>query len=235
MATLKLKLIDLPRTLRIGIERRLPKPGGGRFKDQTGRKYRGYEVLGFAGYKGEFSAWLCLCHCGKQCVRRSVDIGRKGRSGCGCGVYPKSSQPKYIRILWHRIINRCNNPQHESYPIYGGRGIRVCQRWLNSIDRFAADLGPRPKGKHVLCRRNASKDFAPSNCYWGGRDNVRVGHQRFISCNGMTHDLGGWAKVLGISREAMRTRANRCLKNGWDLSWAVAAPIGRKPMREPNE
>lgn len=71
--------------------------------------------------------------------------------------------PEYA--AWGAMIQRCNNPKHPRYPLYGGRGIQVCERWLNSFENFYADLGPRPDG-YELDKIDNDKGYEPSNCRW---------------------------------------------------------------------
>lgn len=61
--------------------------------------------------------------------------------------------------------SRCLNPKHHKYPLYGGRGIKICKKWLNSFEAFYLDLGPRPDNM-TLDRRDSDKDYTPSNCRW---------------------------------------------------------------------
>src|SRR5690606_36650999 len=68
---------------------------------------------------------------------------------------------------WQQMKNRCLNPNFTSYPNYGGRGVKVCDRWLNSFENFLADLGPRPSSKHSLDRfPRCDGDYEPGNCRW---------------------------------------------------------------------
>lgn len=67
---------------------------------------------------------------------------------------------------WQSLKNRCTNPNARDYPYYGGRGIKVCQRWLNSFENFLADMGRRPTPQHSLDRIDPDGDYEPSNCRW---------------------------------------------------------------------
>jgi hypothetical protein len=66
---------------------------------------------------------------------------------------------------WTNMKNRCLNPNHAAYPLYAGRGIRICERWLHSFDNFLADMGERPPGK-TLDRVNNDGHYEQGNCRW---------------------------------------------------------------------
>lgn len=67
---------------------------------------------------------------------------------------------------WQGIIQRCTNTANNSWPQYGGRGIRVSERWRRSFRAFMADMGPKPSPKHSLDRINCDGPYAPMNCRW---------------------------------------------------------------------
>jgi hypothetical protein len=113
------------------------------------------------------------------------------------------------------MISRCYRPYTKGYARYGGRGIRVCRRWLGptGIVRFIKDMGVRPSLAHSLDRKRVNGNYTPGNCRWSTaleqganrRDSVR------ITAFGKTLTLQQWARTTGIHRDTIGTR----LKLGW--------------------
>lgn len=107
---------------------------------------------------------------------------------------------------WEDMIARCNNPKHAKYPNYGGRGIRVCDRWRKYAN-FHEDMGLRPSGMS-LDRIDNNGNYEPGNCRWATpqeqarnrRSNV------MITIDGETHCLAEWVEILGEPREVLRRR-----------------------------
>ena len=122
---------------------------------------------------------------------------------------------------WCSMNSRCNNPKVHQYPYYGGKGIKVCERW-KSFENFLSDMGPRPEGM-TLDRINNTKDYEPSNCRWATRDEQSKNRTTSINItfNGKTQLLAEWARELGINPG---TLANR-LKSGWAIDRALTAAV----------
>lgn len=77
---------------------------------------------------------------------------------------PATKHP--LHQTWKMMKERCARPRHPHFARYGGRGIRVCERWLASFWNFVADMGPKPAGDHTLDRKDNDGNYEPGNCRW---------------------------------------------------------------------
>ena len=75
-------------------------------------------------------------------------------------------QPEHY--VWRTMIARCTNPRNKQFHYYGGRGIKVCKRWMK-YENFISDMGYRPSSEHSLERKDTDGDYKPSNCCWATR------------------------------------------------------------------
>lgn len=171
------------------------------------------------------------CECGGTWVGRITPLRRGATTSCGCLVtemlekrntsHGLSNTPEHR--TWTAIKNRCYNTRSQDYRLYGAKGIRVCQRWIDSFPDFLEDMGVRPSSGHSIDRINSRGDYEPGNCRWAtalvqARNtsrNVRYEYQ------GREQTVKEWCDELDLPYHSTKSR----LTNGWDVEVAFTTPV----------
>lgn len=175
--------------------------------------------------------WECLCDCGKTKTVFTTYLTSGGAKSCGC-LQVAAHQERFtshgqtgtqVHRAWVRIRQRCANPKHQNWADYGGRGILVCDRWLNSFQAFLEDMGHPPPGA-TIDRIDNNGPYAPENCRWATRKeqcrNLRS--NVLLTFRGDTKTLAEWAEVLEMNSA---TISSRIKKRGWSIERAFTTPV----------
>ena len=197
--------------------------------DLTGRRVGRLTVVRYDG-RGKLSQnmWFCVCDCGGSKSVRSSSLQKGACISCGCAQKKRvertrMSMPEYR--IWRGIINRCENPNVRGFPLYGGRGVKMCPEWRESFDAFLGDMGSRPTPAHSVERLDPNGDYSPTNCRWATdleqANNKR--NTRFVVYRGERMSLCNAVRLAGsvVHHEAAWVRVADC---GWDVATAVETP-----------
>lgn len=157
--------------------------------------------------------WMCECSCGNTKMVQASALRSGETRSCGClrseikSKHGHSNRtPEYC--AWSDMIQRCTNSKVKSYKHYGGRGIKVCRRWLGEegFQNFFSDMGLRPSPTHSLDRHpNNNGNYKPTNCRWATKQqqlsNTRS--NRWIKYKGVKKLFTEWSRDLGIPRGSL--------------------------------
>lgn len=172
--------------------------------------------------------WKYACECGNTGIIRSSKLKHGSIESCGCysprsftkskGYHGMKGTPEYRS--WMAMKARCYRETNKSYSLYGGRGIRVCQRWMSDFSNFLSDMGRKPTKEHTLDRINVDGDYSPNNCRWATmltqcrnkRNNVTVFHM------GKQRTFSELSDISGVKESTIR---HRILRMGLPVSDAL--------------
>lgn len=161
--------------------------------------------------------WVCQCDCGNT---KEVSIGHLTNGdtkSCGCLAkeyigklalkhgHSKNGVVSAEYYAWKGMNNRCYNEKYYLYHRYGGRGIKVCDRWLESFENFYEDMGDRPSNKYSLDRINNDGNYEPSNCRWATQkqQSSNKENNKWIEYGNKKMIQSEWARELNIENKKL--------------------------------
>lgn len=160
--------------------------------------------------RGKAPRGVFLCHCGclKEMFVQPVRNGETKSCGCYRRLYMSAKQSTHGMVgtpehySWRAMLTRCTNPESANYGRYGGRGVRVTERWL-SFELFYADMGKRPVGT-TLDRIDNDGNYEPGNCRWATSEQQARNKSSVHLHNGLT--FSEWADRLKVARTTFHRR-----------------------------
>ena len=161
----------------------------------------------------------CLCTLGTIRIVWFSGLQSGQTQSCGCLQKERTSQARITHgkrhtvefETWSRMRQRCYNLNHPNYKDYGGRGITVCDRWLDSFENFYADMRDRPSAKHTIERKNNDLGYSPDNCKWATRDEQGRNKRNvvWIEYHGERRRLRDVCEEIGFRFPVANGRRNR--------------------------
>ena len=217
----------------------------GNIIDLTGNRYGRWTVIKIEGRTSSGgSAWLCECDCGTKRVVSGSSLKQGLSNSCGClgkehrekaaadAARKHGGKNERLYNVWQGIKERCCNKRSKYYSHYGGRGITICEQWLDyAVFREWANANgydpTAPKGACTIDRIDNDKGYYPDNCRWVPSvvqcNNRRNNHM--ISYNGKTQTISQWSREVGIRKDTLRRRIEIY---GWSVERALTQPVNQK-------
>lgn len=212
------------------------------FVDSTGKKFGRLTALKVAGKNEQGNyLWLCRCNCGKEVLAAGTLLRYGSIRSCGCinrdltkNGFSNTHNMCYTRFyrIWHGLSYRCNNKNSKAYKDYGGRGIKLCNRWHN-FENFRDDMYQDYKEcskklgeKNItLDRIDNNKGYNKSNCHFITlKENCRNRRSNvLIEYKGQKKCITEWAEIYNINEDRFRQRI-KILK--WPIEMALMTKKG---------
>jgi len=209
----------------------------------TGKKFGRWTVLGFAYVKSKKTYWECLCDCGNKCVIVVCSLTGGKTKSCGCFQkrFPSNLRhgmcgTKFYNI-WMNMKARCLNKDYYKYHRYGGRGIKICDRWLKSFKNFKDDMyksylehsNKYSEKDTTIERVNNDGNYCPENCSFANF--TEQANNRSSNClltfNGQAMNITQWAKKLNFNIGTLNDRIN----SGWSTEKALTIQTRKMKKR----
>jgi hypothetical protein len=177
--------------------------------------------------------WFCVCDCGTVKTLSSETIA-SGIKSCGC-IKRKSNASKITKHgmlgtktywAWRKMKARCMNPNIPCYKHYGCRGIKVCDRWIDSFENFLADMGEAPVGTSLDRYPDMNGNYEPGNCRWATpkEQSRNKRNNRFVEYLGSKKTVAEWSEITNIDKGTIVYRLNA----GWSAERALSTPAKSK-------
>ncbi len=206
-------------------------------EDWTVKTFDRLIPIGAAFRIAKLTLVVCECSCGNVVLVQCHSIVKGTTGSCGCRHKDRTSQAKFKHgkcdlpeyRIWSGIKTRCTNENESCYQNYGGRGISMCERWLNSFQSFYKDMGPRPTPLHEIDRENNDLGYFPENCRWtdGVTQANNTRSNRRVTIDGETRTIAQWARFANMKYAKLYAR----IEKGMDPKSAIlfTGKLSNKP------
>lgn len=200
-------------------------------KDLSGQTFGKLKVIEYSHTTNKRAFWKCRCECGNEHIAMGKYLICGDTRSCGCLVVEvtssshlthgesRGSRTKEYRA-WSGIKTRCYSHKNHKYPIYGGRGITMCDKWRLSYVEFLKDVGRAPTKSHSIDRIKVNGNYEPGNCKWSTPKEQARNTRRFfmVEVNGVSKMLSEWCEEYGQNYHLVYHRIKKCK---WDALKAL--------------
>lgn len=207
--------------------------------DMVGKRFGRLVVVSEATKdKARAVKWNCVCDCGNTVTVAGPDLRRGKSRSCGCYMRDKNRENRTkmnlthgmtgtrIFKIWCGMKKRCYDPKQPAYKNYGGRGIKLCDEWLDFSKFYSWAMANGYTDELTIDRIDVNGNYEPSNCRWATHkeQNNNTRRSRLLTYDGETLTLSQWSEKTGINHATLWDRLN----SGWTVGEALEK-VYRKP------
>lgn len=203
-----------------------------RIEDLSGKRFGRLTVISIEQTnKQKGVRWLCECDCSNTIIVAASHLKNGHTKSCGCLSKENAHtinlshgmSKSRIYALWNMMKQRCTNPAVDNYCDYGGRGISVCDDWINFDGFYKWTLANGYQDGLSIDRVDNSAGYCPENCRWvdarAQANNRR--NNKILEYNGERHTLSEWGDIVGIKSHTIGER----LRKGWSVEKTLSTPV----------
>ncbi len=196
-----------------------------RLADLKGKRFGKLTVIEY----NNDGTWLCRCDCGNYTNKKTGNLQRNKNPNCGCihngGNYKHNLSHSRLYNIWMKMRERCYKDYCSAYPLYGGRGIKMCDEWVGKdgfINFHTWAINNGYSDTLSIDRIDVDGNYSPENCRWVNMEiqqNNRTNNHR-LTFNGENHTISEWAKIYNMPYDRLQAR----IANGWSIEKALLTP-----------
>lgn len=195
-----------------------------------GLKFNKLTILEYSHRLLSKDYYKCTCDCGNIITSSYFNLKYGNTKSCGCIRKTRSGLSKTVEYdAWLSMIDRCVNTENKRFEDYGGRGISVCNEWLNDFERFLSDIGKRPSKLYSLDRIDNNLNYCKDNCKWSTAKEQANNRRNNITMtyNNETLNIEQWSEKLNISTTCIRKR----IRSGWSIEKILTTTLATNKQR----
>lgn len=209
-----------------------------KYKDLLNQKFGKLTAKKFVGKNKQYDAlWLCDCDCGNEKIVSAGKLQSGHTQSCGCFqrertkeahtkhslYYNSEGKRSKLYHVWGSMKERCFNKNSKSYPDYGGRGVTICDEWLDYTNFHKWAIQNGYKEGLTIERDNNNLNYQPSNCRWIPKSDQSKNRSsvRYLEWNGVTRSVTEWSELTGIPSNVINQRIRR----SWDINKSLTTKI----------
>lgn len=202
------------------------------FEDLTGKRFGKLVVKKRADNQNKRTMWLCRCDCGEETIVEAYSLKTGNTSSCGCLKFEShnathSLSKTRLYGIYSKMKGRCYNSNDPAYKWYGGRGISICEEWLNNFESFYGWAINNGYSEELsIDRIDVNGNYEPCNCRWA-TITIQANNRRntkFLIYHNETKSIAEWSRITGIKYSTIVNR----LKLGYTNEECLEMPIHAK-------